>query len=42
VLVVNTSGAVGDRYLAYRLVRLPEGTLLYDADLRNSYIYRPE
>ncbi|WP_132057036.1 metalloprotease family protein [Halorussus amylolyticus] len=42
VLVVNTSGAVGDLYLAYRLARMPEGTLLYDADLRHSYVYVPE
>lgn len=41
-LVVNTSGAIGDLYLSWRLVRMPEGTLLYDADVRHSYLFYPE
>ena len=41
-LVVNTSGAVGDLYLVWRLLRMPEGTLLYDVDIRHSYAYYPE
>ncbi|WP_135851815.1 DUF3267 domain-containing protein [Halorussus salinus] len=42
VLVVNTSGAIGDLYLSWRLLRMPEGTLLYDLSARHSYIYYPE
>jgi len=42
VLVVNTAGAIGDLYLSWRLLRMPEGSLLYDADIRHSYIYYPE
>ncbi|MFC4549064.1 MULTISPECIES: DUF3267 domain-containing protein [Halorussus] len=41
-LVVNTSGATGDLYLTWRLLRMPEGTLLYDVDIRHSYAYYPE
>ena len=41
VLLVNTSGAVGDCYMAWRLWRLPEGTLCYDADVQHSYVFRP-
>ena len=42
VLVVNTSGAVGDLSLAWRLLRMPPETLLYDVDARHSYIFYPE
>ena len=42
VLVVNTSGAVGDLYLTWRLLRMPPETLLYDVDARHSYIFYPE
>ena len=42
VLVVNTSGAIGDLYLSWRLLRMPEGALLYDVDIRHSYVYYPE
>ena len=42
VLVVNTSGAIGDLYLSWRLLRMPEGALLYDVDIRHSYFYYPE
>ncbi|NHN57815.1 MULTISPECIES: DUF3267 domain-containing protein [Halorussus] len=42
VLVVNTSGAIGDLYLSWRLLRMPEGALLYDVDIRHSYIFYPE
>lgn len=41
VLVLNTSGAIGDLYATWRLRRLPEGTLLYDVDIRHSYVYDP-
>lgn len=42
VLVVNTSGAIGDLYITWRLLRMPPGTLLYDVDARHSYIFYPE
>lgn len=41
VLVVNASGAVGDLYAVYRTWRTPEGTLLYDSDIRHSYLFYP-
>jgi hypothetical protein len=41
VLTLNTAGAIGDLYLCWRLFRLPPGTLLYDADIRHSYVYEP-
>jgi hypothetical protein len=41
VLVVNTAGAVGDLYLAWRLWRLPPNTLMHDVDIRHSYVYEP-
>ncbi|WP_276300296.1 DUF3267 domain-containing protein [Halorussus lipolyticus] len=41
VLVVNTSGAIGDLYISWRLLRMPEGTLMYDLDARHSYAYFP-
>lgn len=40
-LLFNTSGAVGDLYLAGRLWRLPRRALLYDVDIRTMLIYRP-
>lgn len=42
VLVVNTSGAIGDLYISWRLFRMPEETLMYDIDARHSYAYYPE
>lgn len=41
VLVLNTGGAAGDAYLAWRCLKLPPGTLLYDANSEHSYIYEP-
>lgn len=41
VLLVNTTGAVGDLYVVWRLQRMPEGTLLYDVDLRHMYVFEP-
>ncbi|GAA0224644.1 DUF3267 domain-containing protein [Halobacterium noricense] len=40
-LLVNTSGAVGDLYLLWRLRRMPTETVLYDTDIRHSYIFEP-
>lgn len=41
VLLVNTSGAVGDVYMSWRLWRLPPETLCYDADIEHSYAFDP-
>lgn len=41
VLLVNTSGAVGDLYLAWRLHRMPPETLFYDADIKHNYVFEP-
>ncbi|ELY60548.1 hypothetical protein C491_04600 [Natronococcus amylolyticus DSM 10524] len=41
VLVLNTAGAIGDLYATWRLRGLPEGALLYDVDIRYSYVYEP-
>jgi hypothetical protein len=41
-LIFNTSGAVGDLYLSWRLVRLPKGALLYDIDPKTMLIYLPK
>lgn len=40
-LLFNTGGAVGDLYLAWRLLRLPPATLLYDVDVSTMLIYTP-
>ncbi|MBN1579956.1 MAG: DUF3267 domain-containing protein, partial [Anaerolineae bacterium] len=39
VLMMNTSGAVGDLYLVWRLLHLPRKTLLYDVDVKTMLIY---
>ena len=39
-LLFNTSGAVGDLYLMWRLWRLPPGSLLYDVNPETMLIYR--
>lgn len=41
-LLFNTGGAVGDVYLAGRLLRLPRATLLYDADTQTMLLYLPQ
>ncbi|MFB6169977.1 MAG: hypothetical protein ABEJ06_02415 [Haloarculaceae archaeon] len=33
--------AAGDVYIAAHLLRMPPGTLLYDSDVRNSFVYYP-
>ncbi len=40
-LVLNTAGAVGDLYLAWVLLRLPAGTLVFEAVPPNAYVYEP-
>lgn len=42
VLLVNTSGAVGDLYFTWRLWHVPRRTLAYDTDSSHSYVYEPE
>jgi hypothetical protein len=41
-LLMNIGGAVGDVYLAWRLLRLPRAALLYDVDVKTMLIYVPE
>ncbi|MCP4427500.1 MAG: DUF3267 domain-containing protein [Chloroflexi bacterium] len=41
-LLFNTSGAVGDLYLTWRLLRWPSGSLLYDVDPATMLVYLPE
>lgn len=40
-LLFDTAGAAGDLYLVVRLLRMPDGTLLYDSDARHSYVFYP-
>ena len=40
-LLVNTSGAVGDLYLVWLLLRLPRHALLYDVDPRHTLVFLP-
>lgn len=42
IALFNTGGAIGDLYLAYRLLRLPKQALLYDANEQEMYILLPE
>jgi hypothetical protein len=41
-LLINTVGAVGDIYLIARLLRMPAGTLLYDSNIRQSFVFVPK
>jgi hypothetical protein len=41
LLLINTSGAVGDAYILYRLARMPRNTLLYDISIETMLIYYP-
>ena len=40
-LVVDAVGASGDLYIVAYLLRRPEGTLLYDSDVRHSSVFEP-
>lgn len=42
IALFNTGGAIGDIYLTWRLLRLPQDALLYDANEREMYILLPE
>ncbi|MFC6836470.1 DUF3267 domain-containing protein [Halomarina ordinaria] len=39
--VMNTAGAVGDVYVAWRALRLPPGTVFYDVSVDEMYVYEP-
>lgn len=41
LLVINAVGASGDLYIVLVLLRKPSGTLLYDSDIRHSYVFEP-
>ncbi|MFU1783484.1 DUF3267 domain-containing protein [Haloarcula japonica] len=41
-LLFNTAGAAGDLYLVATLLRTPAGSLMYDSDIRHSYMFCPE
>jgi len=41
VLLVNAAGAIGDPYVVAYLLRKPPGALLYDSDIRRSYVFEP-
>lgn len=41
-LLFNTAGAAGDLYFIAHLLRMPTGTLLYDSDIRHSYVFSPK
>lgn len=41
LLVINAMGAAGDLYIVVVLHRKPAGTLLYDSDIRHSYMFEP-
>jgi hypothetical protein len=40
-LVINAVGASGDLYIVAYLLRRPPRTLLYDSDVRHSYVFEP-
>lgn len=42
VLVLNTAGAVGDIYAFWRFYRLPQGTVFYDINMDNMYVFEPK
>lgn len=41
VLVLNTAGATGDAYALWRFSRMPRGTVFYDINLDNMYVFEP-
>jgi len=40
-LTLNASAVVGDLYLAWRLLRMPRGTLFYPIDMEKMLVYVP-
>jgi len=41
ILILNTAGSIADVYLLWRLLQLPDDTLLYDMDIQQMYLYEP-
>jgi len=41
ILILNTAGSIADVYLLWRLLQLPDDTLLYDVDIQQMYLYEP-
>ncbi len=41
-LVINTSGAIGDMYIVWYLLRQPKETLFYDSDIKHSFVFVPQ
>lgn len=41
ILILNTSGAIGDLFITWQLWRMPPDTLLYDCDLQCMYAFEP-
>ncbi|MDG5818971.1 DUF3267 domain-containing protein [Natronococcus sp. A-GB7] len=41
VLVLNTGGAMGDAYALWRFYRMPRGTVFYDINADNMYVFEP-
>jgi len=41
VLVLNTGGAMGDAYALWRFYRMPRGTVFYDINMDNMYVFEP-
>lgn len=42
LLIVNTSGSVGDFYLTWYLSRLPQNALIYDQSLEDMFVFLPD
>jgi len=42
VLVLNTAGSVGDIYALWRFYRMPQGTVFYDINMDNMYVFEPK
>jgi len=42
VLVLNTAGSVGDIYALWRFYRMPRGTVFYDINMDNMYVFEPK
>lgn len=42
VLVLNTAGSVGDIYALWQFYRMPQGTVFYDINIDNMYVFEPK
>ncbi|MFP8954901.1 DUF3267 domain-containing protein [Natrialbaceae archaeon A-arb3/5] len=41
-LALNTGGSMGDIYALWRFYRMPQGTVFYDINMDNMYVFEPE